>query len=156
MGYASGVLLILIILFTLKKFHVRINFFRCIASGFVYLILFIILKFSKTHQIGLDEISVLTVFGLGLLCTLFFQDRLNIISSSIGVKRILVLAAAVLIHHESKSRGYEDNPQKQARFNLEKENLLAKWGRRISVDPWYNPNLSQEKIDYSLASVPRV
>ena len=64
--------------------------------------------------------------------------------------------AAVLIHHESKSRGYEDNPQKQARFNLEKENLLAKWGRRISVDPWYNPNLSQEKIDYSLAWSPRV
>jgi len=64
--------------------------------------------------------------------------------------------AAVLIHHESKSRGYEDNPQKQARFNLEKENLLAKWGRRISVDPWYNPNLSLEQIDYSLASPPRI
>jgi hypothetical protein len=95
MGYASGVLLILIILFTLKKFHVRINFLRCISAGLVYLILFIILKFSKTHQIGLDEISVFTVFGLGLLCTLFFQERLNIISSSVGVKRILVIAAAV-------------------------------------------------------------
>ena len=67
----------------------------------------------------------------------------------------LLNPAAVLIHHESKSRGYEDNPQKQARFNLEKENLLAKWGRRILEDPWYNPNLTLEKIDYSLAWSPR-
>ena len=64
--------------------------------------------------------------------------------------------AAVLIHHESKSRGYEDNPQKKARFNLEKENLLAKWGQRIFEDPWYNSNLTHENIDYSLASEPRV
>jgi hypothetical protein len=94
MGYASGVLLILIILFTLKEFHVRINSVRCIAAAFVYLLTFFMLKFSKTHKIGLEEICVLTVFGLGLLYALLFQER-NLISSSIGIKRILVLAAAV-------------------------------------------------------------
>ena len=70
-------------------------------------------------------------------------------------KANLLNPQAVLLHHESKSRGYEDNPQKQARFNYERENLLQKWGSRIQNDPWYNSNLSLEGIDYQLAFPPR-
>ena len=95
MGYASGVLLELIILFSLKEFCIRINFLRCFAAAFTYVSMFFILKFSKIHKIGAEEIIVLTVFAMGLLYALFFQEKRNFSSTGIGIKRIIVLAAAV-------------------------------------------------------------
>lgn len=95
MGYASGVLFELIILFLLKEFRIRITFLRCLAAIFTYISTFFILKFSKTHKIGSEEIIVLTVFAMGLLYTLFFQKKRNISSSGIVIKRIIVIGAAV-------------------------------------------------------------
>lgn len=47
-----------------------------------------------------------------------------------------------LYHYESKSRGYEDTPEKEARHLAEKQALQSKWGDQCLVDPYYNPNLS--------------
>lgn len=59
---------------------------------------------------------------------------------------------AELYHYESKSRGYEDTPEKIARFNREKALLLERHGRRIEQgDPYYNPSLNLTREDYSLA-----
>ncbi|OOB88151.1 glycosyl transferase family 2, partial [Leclercia adecarboxylata] len=56
---------------------------------------------------------------------------------------------AELIHHESVSRGYEDNPEKQARFKKEVDYMVNKWGSILVNDPCYNPNLSLTHEDFS-------
>jgi GT2 family glycosyltransferase len=58
---------------------------------------------------------------------------------------------AEMYHHESISRGYETTPEKIARFEKEK-NALAERHKKIltSGDPYYNPNLSHDKEDFSL------
>lgn len=58
---------------------------------------------------------------------------------------------AELYHHESASRGYEDTPEKQKRFLEEIKYLREKWGNIIDVgDPYYNPNLTLSKGDFSI------
>lgn len=58
---------------------------------------------------------------------------------------------AELIHHESASRGYEDTPEKQARFRGEIRFMQERWGATLHADPYYNPNLSLATGDYTLA-----
>ena len=57
---------------------------------------------------------------------------------------------AELYHYESISRGAEDSPEKIERFNGEVAFMLDKWGKSIGSDPFYNPNLSKTKEDFSL------
>lgn len=63
---------------------------------------------------------------------------------------------AVLYHHESASRGYEDTPEKVARFRGETEFMRARWGVRLESDPTYNPNLTLEGTPFDLAFPPRL
>ncbi|MFO1451516.1 MAG: glycosyltransferase [Opitutaceae bacterium] len=58
-------------------------------------------------------------------------------------------------HHESASRGAEDNPEKHERFRREVEVMLARWKDVIAHDPAYNPNLTLELTDYTLSAPPR-
>jgi O-antigen biosynthesis protein len=54
-------------------------------------------------------------------------------------------------HHESISRGYEDTLEKQIRFSREVTLLREQWGAVIDKgDPYYNPNISLEKEDFSI------
>jgi glycosyltransferase involved in cell wall biosynthesis len=62
---------------------------------------------------------------------------------------------AELIHHESASRGLEDNPEKIARFQREVRFMHERWGTVLACDPFYNPNLSMRAGDYSLESLPQ-
>ena len=58
---------------------------------------------------------------------------------------------AELYHFESKSRGLENTQEKIERFNGEIAQFLARWGEDIKAgDPYYNPNLSLDKADFSL------
>lgn len=57
---------------------------------------------------------------------------------------------AELYHHESISRGYEDSPEKIARFNQEKTNLAEKWRDVLRLDPYYSPHLTHAREDFSL------
>jgi GT2 family glycosyltransferase len=58
---------------------------------------------------------------------------------------------AELYHYESLSRGYEDTPEKKERFSKEVKYMREKWGEVIDKgDPYYNPNLSLEKEDFSI------
>ncbi|WP_211360485.1 glycosyltransferase family 2 protein [Geobacter argillaceus] len=63
---------------------------------------------------------------------------------------------ARLYHHESYSRGHEDTPEKKARFEKEIEYMQQRWGALLFNDPYYNPNLTLEMADFSLAWPPRV
>jgi len=57
---------------------------------------------------------------------------------------------AELYHFESKSRGYEDTPEKLARFSDEGLLFKSLWGDELEKgDPYYNPNLAPDKEDFS-------
>ena len=57
---------------------------------------------------------------------------------------------AELYHHESKSRGLDEEPEKRARFLSEVKRFQTQWRKElIAGDPYYNPNLSLVKFDYS-------
>lgn len=61
---------------------------------------------------------------------------------------------AELIHHESKSRGLDDTPVKQARFNQEVEFMLDRWSGKLDTDPFYSPNLTYVTDDFLLGTSP--
>ncbi|SIQ10452.1 Glycosyltransferase, GT2 family [Rhizobium sp. RU35A] len=62
---------------------------------------------------------------------------------------------AELYHHESATRGHEDTPEKMRRFQGEAEYMLGRWKHILNRDPAYNPNLTLEHEDFSLAWPPR-
>ncbi|HWR00322.1 MAG TPA: glycosyltransferase [Chlorobaculum sp.] len=62
---------------------------------------------------------------------------------------------AEMYHLESASRGYEDTPDKQARFCAEVNYMKQRWAHELQNDYSYNPNLSIEKEDFALAWPPR-
>ena len=62
---------------------------------------------------------------------------------------------AELYHYESKSRGYEDTPQKRTRFLIEVKYMRRRWSRLLENDPAYNPNLSLTGILFTPAFPPR-
>jgi len=65
--------------------------------------------------------------------------------------RIVYTPYAVLHHHESYSRGPEKSPEKQARFYQDTLWVRTRWGAIIdSGDPYYNPNLTLKKEDFSI------
>lgn len=54
----------------------------------------------------------------------------------------VLLPMVELRHYESKSRGLETTPEKQARFKREIEFMQKKWGNKLYSDKFYNPNYS--------------
>lgn len=57
---------------------------------------------------------------------------------------------AELYHHESKSRGSDDSPEKVLRFNQERDFMIHRWGHALQSDPFYNPNLTLAHENYGL------
>jgi GT2 family glycosyltransferase len=58
---------------------------------------------------------------------------------------------AELFHHESASRGPEDTPERKARFAREVEIMSSRWKHVFEAgDPYYNPNLTLTKLDFSV------
>ncbi len=63
---------------------------------------------------------------------------------------------AELYHHESASRGFEDSPEKVARFVREQRYMTVRWGPLLPNDPAYNPNLSLGSEDFRFSWPPRL
>ncbi|WP_084155893.1 glycosyltransferase family 2 protein [Halomonas halocynthiae] len=57
---------------------------------------------------------------------------------------------AELYHHESVSRGADDNSAKRARANKEADYMRKTWAKQLDGDPAYNPNLTLVHEDFSL------
>jgi GT2 family glycosyltransferase len=51
---------------------------------------------------------------------------------------------ATLIHHESKSRGRDSDPEKKARFAKELAVLQQRWLTHRIRDPFHHPSLSAD------------
>jgi glycosyltransferase involved in cell wall biosynthesis len=89
---------------------------------------------------GLDEKNLAVSFNDVDLCL-----RLK----ELGLRNIFT-PYAILYHHESATRGYEDSPEKLKRFQSEIDYMQSRWGSLIKNDPMYNPNLSRVSEDFSL------
>ena len=66
-------------------------------------------------------------------------------------KRVIYTPYAEFYHYESKSRGLENTQEKIERFNREMACFLDRWGEQVKAgDPYYNPNLTLDKANFSL------
>jgi len=63
---------------------------------------------------------------------------------------------AEMYHHESATRGLDTTPANKARFDSEVQYMVKRWGNVLQNDPTYNPNLSLDDAQFSLAFPPRV
>lgn len=62
---------------------------------------------------------------------------------------------AELYHHESATRGYENSPEKMARFKREVAYMSERWGDVLHYDPAYSRNMSVTDELNQLAFPPR-
>ena len=70
--------------------------------------------------------------------------------------RVVLTPHAVLHHHESLSRGYDDDSARRARLAAEVATMEERWGDSLYTDPAYSPNLSLHGDGFSPAAEPRV
>lgn len=62
---------------------------------------------------------------------------------------------AEMYHLESKSRGEDDTPEKQARFDREVSLFKQRWAKALQQgDPYYNPNLSPDSESFETKRKP--
>ena len=89
---------------------------------------------------GFDETLEVAFNDVDLCLKIYELGRYNVYAHQVE-----------LYHFESKSRGYEDTPEKQKRFAGEIKKMQDKWPTYIEHDPFYNDNLTKEGIgDFSL------
>ncbi|MZG88829.1 glycosyltransferase family 2 protein [Enterococcus durans] len=94
--------------------------------------------FKAVH--GFDETLEVAFNDVDLCLKIYELGRYNVYAHQVE-----------LYHFESKSRGYEDTPEKQKRFAGEIKKMQDKWPAYIAHDPFYNDNLTKEGIgDFSL------
>lgn len=93
---------------------------------------------------GLDE-NLAVVFNDTDLCLKILQKGYKIIYTPF----------AELYHYESKTRGLNMTIEKKAIFEKESEYFKNKWQDIIKNDSYYNPNLTLNYADFSLAFPPR-
>jgi glycosyltransferase involved in cell wall biosynthesis len=63
--------------------------------------------------------------------------------------RNLFLPYVHLYHYESKSRGNDISEGKRKRLETESRIMMERWRFLIDNDPYYNPNLSKNRMDFS-------
>ena len=69
--------------------------------------------------------------------------------------RVVFTPHAEMFHHESKTRGLDDTPQKLERLANEAAFMMSRWGETLLADPSFNPNLSLASEQFELSSEPR-
>jgi GT2 family glycosyltransferase len=84
-----------------------------------------------------------------------FNDVLLCLTAMTRGYRNIFIAEPLVIHHESKTRGFDDTPAKRARFHRETIYVRSIYRALFKNDPHYNPNLSLERV-HDLAWPPRV
>lgn len=68
--------------------------------------------------------------------------------------RNLLAPRAVLVHHESATRGLDQAGAKRRRFVAEVALMKQRWGRQLYADPCYSPHLSLDHDDYCIRIPP--
>lgn len=94
---------------------------------------------------GFDEVNLRVACNDVDLCLKFTELGL----------RNLYTPFASLYHHESATRGFEDTPEKKARFDKEVAYMWKRWPKLMANDPYYSPNLTLDAEDFGIAWPPR-
>lgn len=117
------------------------------------------------HKAGIQQdLSAVTAACLMVKRTVFeeidgFEEKLAVAFNDVDFclrareKGYLVVydPYAELYHDESKTRGAEDTKEKVRRFQQEIEYMRKRWMKLLKQgDPYYNPNLSLKKWNYSI------
>ena len=84
-----------------------------------------------------------------------FEISLNDVDFCLKLRELGLLNVftpfAELYHYESASRGLDDVGEKAERYNKESEKFRNKWKEVLEAgDPYYNPNFSLDRSDYSV------
>ena len=88
---------------------------------------------------GFDENLAVTLNDVDFCLKLLVRGLYNI-----------VLPHVELYHHESRSRGFDFTATKQERFRTEIDLVLERWPTYFANDPFFNPNLSRDREDFSI------
>lgn len=93
---------------------------------------------------GMDEVNLEVAFNDVDLCLrLMERGYLNVYTPYCEA-----------YHHESLSRGSEDDPEKAKRFRREIEYMKKRHARFLEKgDPYYNPHLTHDREDFSLGRI---
>lgn len=70
--------------------------------------------------------------------------------------RVVWTPYAELYHHESATRGKDESPEKVRRARREVAYMRKRWKHIMHHDPFYNPNLSYDRPDFSLSNAPMI
>jgi GT2 family glycosyltransferase len=115
------------------------------------------------NVVGFNNVSAVT--GACLMCRreVFekiggFDEQLTVAYNDVDLclkmldkgYRNLYLPHVKLYHHESKSRGYEDTPEKKERLNRESKIIAGRWQKYIDNDPCYSPHLTRVCQNFSI------
>ena len=58
--------------------------------------------------------------------------------------------AAQLYHHESFTFGDNRSPERREQFDRDVALMRSRWQEILGKDPYYNPNLTRDREDFSL------
>lgn len=118
----------------LMRPRVNCNYSACTAAC-------LMVKKSVFEEVnGFDEQFVVACNDIDLCLKIRDKDYL-----------IVYNAFALWHHYESKSRGYEDTPEKQARFESEVKKFQTKWPDILKKgDPYYNRNWNLKSAPFTL------
>ena len=95
---------------------------------------------------GFDEALEIAFNDTALCCEAIRHGYRNLYVGEISV-----------LHHESKSRGYDDTPEKLARFRHECSLVRTSYKEFFDNDPYYSPNLGLERqYQPAIPRVPRI
>jgi GT2 family glycosyltransferase len=117
---------------------------------------------NVTHEVAavtgaclaVSRVAFEAVGGLREEFAVAFNDVLFCMDLHDAGRRNIYVADCVLIHHESKTRGFDTTPQK---IEIARSEALRTWRCHSTLmrdDPYYSPNLSLE-FPYELAFAPR-
>lgn len=92
--------------------------------------------------------------GFDTVAAIAFNDTLLCLAALKAGYRNIFIKEPLLIHHESKSRGYDDKPERVAAFRREAAYARRRHNDLFRDDPYYSPNLCLQAIN-ELAFPPR-
>ncbi|MBY4867908.1 glycosyltransferase family 2 protein [Burkholderia anthina] len=70
--------------------------------------------------------------------------------------RVVWTPHALLYHHESVTRGKDEEPKQRRRFRREVNYMRRRWAHVMQHDPYYNPNLNYLQANFALSATPGV
>jgi glycosyltransferase involved in cell wall biosynthesis len=96
-----------------------------------------------------DEIG-----GFDTVVAVAFNDTLLCLDALKAGYRNIYIKEPLLIHYESKSRGYDDKPERVAMFQREARYARGRHNELFRDDPYYSPNLCLQQVN-EIAFPPR-